>query len=89
MLFVLLGGIGLPSAAVYLQTWLMTPTRRTLVSLAGPTANLTLSALMRIRLCFDPARTALWARVVLLSFLQIVAVVLNLLPTASLNSYDA
>jgi Zn-dependent protease len=41
-----IGGIGLPGAAVYLQTSFMTPTRRTLVSLAGPAANLVLAVLL-------------------------------------------
>ena len=40
LVVVALGGIGLPGAAVYVRTWFMTPARRTMVSLAGPAANL-------------------------------------------------
>jgi Zn-dependent protease len=86
-----LGGIGLPGAAVYVQTWFMTPTRRTLVSLAGPTANLLLAVLLLVltRVYYDPAHAVLWAGVSFLAFLQITAVVLNLLPIPGLDGYDA
>ncbi|ODR04869.1 hypothetical protein BHQ21_15985 [Mycobacterium sherrisii] len=91
MVFIALGGIGLPGAAVYVQTWFMTPTRRTLVSLAGPTANLVLAVLLLTltRLFFDPEHWVLWAGAAFLGFLQIMAVVLNLLPIPGLDGYDA
>jgi Zn-dependent protease len=91
MVFIALGGIGLPGAAVYVRTWFMTPTRRTLVSLAGPAANLLLAVLLLTltRLLFDPAHWVLWAGVAFLGFLQIMAVVLNLLPIPGLDGYDA
>jgi Zn-dependent protease len=91
MVFILLGGIGLPGAAVYLRTWSMTPTRRTLVSLAGPAANLLLAVLLLIttRAFYDPAHAVMWAGVAFLGFLQIMAVVLNLLPIPGLDGYDA
>ncbi|WP_445162339.1 site-2 protease family protein [Mycobacterium sp. Dal123C01] len=91
MVFIALGGIGLPGAAVYVRTWFMTPTRRTLVSLAGPAANLLLAVLLLTltRLLFDPEHWVLWAGVAFLGFLQIMAVVLNLLPIPGLDGYDA
>jgi Zn-dependent protease len=91
MVFIALGGIGLPGAAVYLRTWFMTPTRRTLVSLAGPAANLLLAVLLLAltRLFYDPAHAVLWAGVAFLAFLEIMAVVLNLLPIPGLDGYDA
>src|SRR5271154_2985530 len=91
MVFIALGGIGLPGAAVYLRTWFMTPTRRTLVSLAGPAANLVLAVLLLAltRLLFDLNHQVLWAGVAFLGFLQIMAVVLNLLPIPGLDGYDA
>jgi Zn-dependent protease len=91
MVFIALGGIGLPGAAVYLRTWFMTPTRRTLVSLAGPAANLLLATLLLAltRLFFDMNHWVLWAGVAFLGFLQIMAVVLNLLPIPGLDGYDA
>ncbi|TVS86665.1 site-2 protease family protein [Mycobacterium helveticum] len=91
MVIILLGGIGLPGAAVYLRTWFMTPARRTLVSLAGPAANLLLAVLLLtvVRLFFDPAHAVLWAGVAFLAFLQLTALVLNLLPIPGLDGYDA
>ncbi|MGB8388776.1 site-2 protease family protein [Mycobacterium sp.] len=91
MIIILLGGIGLPGAAVYVRTWFMTPTRRTLVSLAGPAANLVLAVLLLTltRLFFDPAHTVLWSGVAFLAFLQLTALLLNLLPIPGLDGYDA
>lgn len=90
MVFVALGGIGLPGAAVYLQTSFMTPARRTLVSLAGPAANLGLAVVLlaATELCYDPAHVVLAAGLAFLGFLQITALVLNLLPIPGLDGYD-
>lgn len=56
MLFIALGGIGLPGGAVYLHTFFMSPRRRTLVSLAGPAMNLVLAVLLLVvtRIWYDP-----------------------------------
>ena len=91
MLFIALGGIGLPGAAVYLRTSFMTAAQRTLVSLAGPAANLLLAVLLlaATRLGFDPAHPVLWAGVAFLGFLQVTAVLLNLLPIPGLDGYSA
>lgn len=91
MVVILLGGIGLPGAAVYVRTWFMTPARRTMVSLAGPAANLVLAVLLLAvtRLFFDPAHVVLWSGVAFLAFLQLTAVLLNLLPLPGLDGYDA
>ena len=91
MVFIVLGGIGLPGAAVYLRTWFMTPKQRTLVSLAGPAANLVLAAVLltAARLFFTLEHGVLWAGVAFLGFLQIMAVLLNLLPVPGLDGYNA
>ncbi|HWF71243.1 MAG TPA: site-2 protease family protein, partial [Mycobacterium sp.] len=91
MLFIALGGIGLPGAAVYVRTSFMTAAQRTLVSLAGPAANLLLAVLLLAltRLGFDPAHPVLWAAVAFLGFLQVTAVLLNLLPIPGLDGYSA
>ena len=91
MVFIALGGIGLPGAAVYVRTSFMTPRHRTLVSLAGPAANLVLAVLLLAltRLFFDPNHPVLWAGVAFLGFLQITAVLLNLLPIPGLDGYNA
>lgn len=91
MVFIALGGIGLPGAAVYVHTWFMTPRRRTMVSLAGPAMNLGLAVLLLVAtgLLYDPAHRVLTAGVAFLAFLQLTAVVLNLLPIPGLDGYDA
>jgi Zn-dependent protease len=91
MVFILLGGIGLPGAAVYLRTWFMTPWRRTAVSLAGPAANLALGVLLLLftKLLYDPEHAVLWAGVAFLAFLELMGTVLNLLPIPGLDGYDA
>ncbi|MBS4728431.1 site-2 protease family protein [Mycobacterium sp. SM1] len=91
MLFIALGGIGLPGAAVYVRTSFMTTTRRAVVALAGPAANLLLAVLLltSTRLWYDAAHPVLWAGVAFLGFLQVTAVVLNLLPIPGLDGYGA
>ncbi|MCV7384824.1 site-2 protease family protein [Mycolicibacter longobardus] len=91
MLFIMLGGIGLPGGAVYVQTSFMTPWRRTLVSLAGPAANLILAVLLlgSTRAFYDPAHPVFWSALAFLGFLQVTAVVLNLLPVPGLDGYGA
>ncbi|BBZ35565.1 site-2 protease family protein [Mycolicibacterium confluentis] len=91
LLFIALGGIGLPGGAVYVRTSGMTPRQRTLVSLAGPFANLVLAILLLIsvRLFFDAAHAVFWAGVAFLALLQVMALVLNLLPVPGLDGYGA
>jgi Zn-dependent protease len=86
-----IGGIGLPGAAVYVRTSFMTAKQRTLVSLAGPAANLLLAVLLLevTNLYFDPIHPVLWAGVAFLGFLQITALLLNLLPIPGLDGYNA
>lgn len=91
VLFIALGGIGLPGGAVYVRTWGMTPRRRTLVSLAGPLANMVLAVLLlaATRLFYDVEHAVFWAGVAFLGFLQVTAVILNLLPIPGLDGYGA
>jgi Zn-dependent protease len=91
ILIIALGGIGLPGAAVYVRTSFMPPLRRTIVSLAGPAANLLLAVLLlaATRWAYDPEHPVLWAGVAFLAFLQITAVLLNLLPIPGLDGYGA
>ena len=91
MLFIAIGGIGLPGGAVYLHTSWMTARQRTQVSLAGPLANLVLAValLAATRLFYDPAHAVFWAGVAFLGFLQVTAVLLNLLPIPGLDGYNA
>jgi Zn-dependent protease len=91
ILITALGGIGLPGAAVYLRTSSMTPTQRTIVSLAGPSANLLVAMLLLglTNAFFDPAHPVFWAGVAFLGFLQITALLLNLIPLPGLDGYNA
>ena len=91
LLFIALGGIGLPGGAVYLRTGFMTPRQRTVVSLAGPFANLVLAVLLlgATGLFYDPDHRVFWAGVAFLGFLQVTALVLNLLPIPGLDGFAA
>ncbi len=91
LLFIALGGIGLPGGAVYVRTFFMTPRQRTLVSLAGPGANLLLAVVLLVatRMFYDPAHGVFWSAVAFLGFLQITALLLNLLPIPGLDGYGA
>src|SRR5271163_2723664 len=91
ILITAIGGIGLPGAAVYVRTSFMTAKQRTLVSLAGPAANLLLAVLLLglTRAYADPMHLVLWAGVAFLGLLQITAVLLNLLPIPGLDGYNA
>ncbi|QEN12337.1 site-2 protease family protein [Mycolicibacterium psychrotolerans] len=91
LLFIALGGIGLPGGAVYVRTFFMTPRQRTLVSLAGPAANLLLAVVLLVatRMFYDPAHGVFWSAVAFLGFLQITALLLNLLPIPGLDGYGA
>lgn len=91
LLFIAMGGIGLPGGAVYLRTGFMTARQRTLVNLAGPFANLVLAVVLLVAtgLFFDPLHWVFWAGVAFLAFLQVTALVLNLLPIPGLDGYSA
>jgi Zn-dependent protease len=91
ILITALGGIGLPGAAVYLHTSFMTSAKRTIVSLAGPSANLLLAVLLLAltESFFDSAHPVFWAGVAFLGFLQITALLLNLIPLPGLDGYNA
>lgn len=91
VLIIALGGIGLPGGAVYLQTASMTRRQQTVVCLAGPAMNVVLGValLVAVRLLFDPAHAVFWAGLAFLAFLQVTAVLLNLLPIPGLDGYGA
>lgn len=91
VLFIALGGIGLPGGAVYVQTAYMTTRQKTLVSLAGPAVNLLFAVgiLTTTRLLYDPAHSVFWAGMAFLGFLQVTALLLNMLPIPGLDGYGA
>ena len=91
LLFIALGGIGLPGGAVYLRTGFMTARQRTLVNLAGPFANFVLAIVLlgATRVFFNADHAVFWGGVAFLGFLQVTALVLNLLPIPGLDGYAA
>lgn len=91
LLFIALGGIGLPGGAVWVRTLGMTKWQRTAVSLAGPFANLVLAVALlgATRLFYSQEHTVFWSGMAFLGLLQVMAVVLNLLPIPPLDGYGA
>ncbi|MEU9743184.1 site-2 protease family protein [Micromonospora chersina] len=86
---VLLGGIGLPGGAVWVDRHAIPGRlRHTLVSLAGPATNVlfTLLLVLAVRIGLGVGGPLeFWAGVGLLAFLQLTASVLNLLPVPGLD----
>jgi len=91
MLFLVMGGIGLPGGAVYIETWrLRSRNWRTAVSLAGPASNLLLALILGLVLRFAPVNfTGIWPGLAFLALLQVTAVVLNLIPVPPFDGYNA
>ena len=94
LVFLLMGGIGLPGGAVYIETWrLKNPTWQSLVSLAGPVANIIVLIVLGIALRFVPwwdnydAHNSIWPGIAFLALLQASAVVLNLIPLPPFDGY--
>ena len=89
LLFLVLGGIGLPGGAVYIEKWRLRSRRwASAVSLAGPAANLVLAIVLGIILHFAPLTNhGIWPGLSFLAFLQISAMVLNLIPLPPFDGY--
>jgi Zn-dependent protease len=91
VVFLLLGGIGLPGGAVYIETWRLRSKRwESAVSLAGPAANLVVAVILAIILNFAPLTFGgIWPGLAFLALMQISAVVLNLIPVPPFDGYRA
>jgi len=88
MVFLLLGGIGLPGGAVYIETWrLRGPRWRTAVSLAGPAANLAVIPLLALAIRLLPP--VLGPGLAFLAYLEVMAVLFNLRPLPPLDGWGA
>ena len=91
LLFLVMGGIGLPGGAVYIETWRLRSRQwRTAVALAGPASNLLLALILSLILRFAPVNfSGIWPGLAFLALLQVTAVVLNLIPVPPFDGYNA
>ena len=91
IIFIALGGIGVPGGAVYVRTDFMTKWQKTIVSLAGPFTNILFAAILLVvtAVFYDPDHMVFWAGLAFSGFLQVTAVLLNLLPVPGLDGYSA
>jgi Zn-dependent protease len=89
LLAVVLGGIGLPGGAVWVDHQAIRGRlRHTLISLAGPATNVLFTVLLTVPFWIgvDPSRRpAFWIAWAFLGFLQVTASILNLLPVPGLD----
>lgn len=91
IVFIALGGIGVPGGAVYVRTDFMTKRQKTIVSLAGPLTNVAFAVILLTitALLYDPDHNVFWAGMAFSGFLQVTAALLNLLPVPGLDGYGA
>ena len=89
LIFLIMGGIGLPGGAVYIETWrLRSKYWESTVALAGPFSNLVLAFILGAVLQFAPVTGGgIWPGLGFLALLQISAVVLNLIPVPPFDGY--
>lgn len=93
LVFILIGGIGLPGGAVYLHPHrFRTKLQRALVSLSGPAVNVVFAVLAIgwVAQHQDLGHHALfWIAVAALGLLQVMGAILNLLPIPGLDGWGA
>ena len=88
LLFLVLGGIGLPGGAVFIdRSALRTRFAHSAVSAAGPLTNVAVAVLLAIAFAFREGPSPFWAAIAFLLFLQVTAAVLNLLPVPGLDGF--
>ena len=88
LIFLLLGGIGLPGGAVFIdRNALRTRFAHSAVSAAGPLTNLAVAIVLATAIFFGENGNNLWAALAFLLFLQVTAAILNLLPIPGLDGY--
>jgi Zn-dependent protease len=89
VLAVILGGIGLPGGAVWVEHGRIPGRlRHSLVSAAGPLTNVVFAVALAVPFAFGPdlsAHLAFWSALALLGVLQATASVLNFLPVPGLD----
>ena len=91
LLILMMGGIGLPGGAVYIETWrIRSRFWRSAMALAGPAANLLVAIALAILMRFSAVDdSGPWPGVSFLIVLQIWAVMFNLIPLPPFDGYNA
>ncbi|MEU4318818.1 site-2 protease family protein [Nocardia fluminea] len=90
LVFIALGGIGLPGGAVYVDTTRFKTSVQRLVSAVGPASNALCAVVLLIVIRAFGSVTehaAFWCGLSFLAFLQITAFLLNVLPVPGLDGY--
>ncbi|MFC3963409.1 site-2 protease family protein [Nocardia jiangsuensis] len=90
IVFIALGGIGLPGGAVYVRTDFASKHVQRLISAAGPLVNLVFAVLLLaiVRVFGSSSEhAAFWFGLSFLAFLQVTATLLNSLPIPGLDGY--
>ncbi|WP_026313351.1 site-2 protease family protein [Actinomadura flavalba] len=90
VLFILLGGIGLPGGAVWLDRGAIRGRlRHSLVSAAGPLSNVLFAIMLGVifKNFASQEHALFWAGIAFLGFLQVTAALLNLLPIPGLDGF--
>jgi Zn-dependent protease len=90
VLFILLGGIGLPGGAVWIdRSKIPGRLRHSFVSAAGPLANLTFALVLAAAVngLGEDDHKVFWSGLAFLTFLQVTAALLNLLPIPGLDGF--
>jgi Zn-dependent protease len=89
VVILLLGGIGLPGGAVWVDRHLVrTKAQDSLISAAGPAVNVVFTLLLTVPFLIGvniAGHVEFWAAVAFLAFLQLTASVLNLIPMPGLD----
>lgn len=89
LVFLLLGGIGLPGGAVYIERWRIRDRFwLSAMSLAGPLSNLLVAIILAIILRFAPVTpSGIWPGLSFLLVLQVSALFFNLIPLPPFDGY--
>lgn len=90
VVFIALGGFGLPGGAVYVHTHSVSARMQRIISGAGPAVNAAFAVVLLVIVEIFGSQTshsAFWYGLAFLGFLQVTAAVLNLLPIPGLDGY--
>lgn len=90
IVFLLMGGLGLPGGAVYIESHrLKSKWWDTLVSVAGPAANVVLAIALALILQYIPPAEGARPALAFLALLQVSAVLFNLIPFPGFDGFGA